>query len=103
MTNLYKSLVRSVIVYGYPVLLTASKTMWNRLQIIQNKALRAALGLPQYTSTEYIHRITNIPKIYDYAKTLLERAVTTAASNNENEYRKLLQDILQQLQTTPNS
>ena len=103
MTNLYKSLVRSVIVYGYPVLLTASKTMWNRLQIIQNKALRAAFGLPHYTSTEYIHRIANIPKIYDYAKTLLERAVTTAASNNENEYRTLLHDILQQLPTIPNN
>ena len=103
MINLYKSLVRSIIVYGYPVLLTADTNIWKRLQIIQNKALRAALGLPRYTSINYLHRITDLPKIADYAKTLLERAITTAASNNENALQTLLQDILQQLPTTSNN
>ncbi|CAF2354438.1 unnamed protein product [Rotaria sp. Silwood2] len=95
MINLYKSLVRTVIVYGYPVLLTTDTKIWDRIQIIQNKALRAALGLPHYTSVDYIHRIANIPKINDYAKTLLQRATSTALSNNDTTYHQALQEILQ--------
>lgn len=62
MVDLYKSLLRTAITYGYPVLLTADNKLWDRIQIIQNKALRAALGLPHYKSVDYIHRIANIPK-----------------------------------------
>jgi hypothetical protein len=63
MINLYKSLVRSVITYGCSILLKADNSIWKRMQILQNKALRAALGLPIYTSTEYIHLKTKIPMI----------------------------------------
>ncbi len=62
MLNLFKSLARSIIIYGFPIRLIANKKIWNRLQIIQNKALRVVLGSPLYTSTEYIHNVTNIPK-----------------------------------------
>ena len=62
MINIFKSIARTIIIYGYPVLLTADQNVWNRIQIIQNKALRAALGLPMYTSVDYIHKISNIAK-----------------------------------------
>ncbi|CAF1073774.1 unnamed protein product [Rotaria magnacalcarata] len=94
MLNLYKSLVRTVIIYGYPVLLSADNKRWDRIQIIQSKALRVALGLPHYTSADYIHRIANIPRIKDYAINLLEKASSTASSNNEMIYHRSLQDIL---------
>jgi hypothetical protein len=72
MINIFKSSARTIIIiYGFPVLLTAKQKVWDRLQIIQNKAIPAALGLPIYTSVEYIHRTSNIPKIKDYAITLL--------------------------------
>ncbi|CAF4462458.1 unnamed protein product [Rotaria magnacalcarata] len=99
MINLYKSLIRTVIIYGYPVLPSADNKIWNRIQIIQNKGLRVALGLPHYTSVDYIHRIASIPIIKDYAVNLLERATSTAASNNEMIYHRSLQDILQASQT----
>ncbi|CAF2145764.1 unnamed protein product [Rotaria magnacalcarata] len=99
MINLYKSLIRTVIIYGYPVLLCADNKIWDRIQIIQNKALRMALGLPHYTSVDYIHRIANIPRIKDYAVNLLERAASTAASSNEMIYHRSLQDILQASRT----
>ena len=44
MINVFKSIVRTVIIYGYTVLLTADQKVWDRLQIMQNKAIRAALG-----------------------------------------------------------
>ncbi|CAF3555825.1 unnamed protein product [Rotaria socialis] len=55
MINLYKSLIRTVITYDYPVLLSADNKIWDRIQIVQNKALRVALGLPHYTSVDSIH------------------------------------------------
>jgi exonuclease III len=97
MMSIFKSLARTVMIYGYPVLLTATGRVWDRLQIIQNRALRAALCLPSYTSVDYIHRITNIPKIKDYATTMLRRSIQTAANNNDNVLHKHLDDILHQL------
>ncbi|CAF4832336.1 unnamed protein product, partial [Rotaria magnacalcarata] len=83
----------------YLVLLSVDNKIWDRIQIIQNKALRVALGLPHYTSVDYIHRIANIPRIKDYAVNLLERSTSTAASNNEMIYHRSLQDILQTSRT----
>jgi exonuclease III len=95
--NIYKSIARTIITYGFPVMLTASDKTWERLQIIQNKAIRAALDLPSYTSVEYIHKISNIPMIKQYALTLLDQAITKAHSNNDNTLETHLKDILNEL------
>ncbi|CAF1503231.1 unnamed protein product [Adineta steineri] len=97
MLNIFKSIARTIIIYGYPILLTANGKIWERLQIMQNKGIRAALGLPMYTSTEYIHKISNIPKIKDYAITLLKQAIQRATSNNDITLKNHLQDILIQI------
>jgi hypothetical protein len=97
MINIFKSIVRTIIIYGYPVLLTADQKVWNRMQIMQNKALRATLGLPIYTSVDYIHKISNVPKIKDYATTLLQKSIQTATSNNDITLKNYLQDIFNQI------
>ena len=97
MLNIFKSLARTIIIDAFPALLTANDKIWERLQIMQNKAIRAALGLPMYTSVEYIHKLSNIPKIKDYATTLLHRSIQTATSNNDITLKNHLQDILQQI------
>jgi len=97
MINIFKSLARPIIIYGYPVLLRAKEKIWDRLQIMQNKALRAALGLPIYTSVEYIHKISNVPKIKDYATTLLQKSIERATSNNDITLKTHLQAIFNQL------
>ena len=97
MLNIFKSIARSIIVYAHPVLLTANDKICDRLQIIQNKAIRAALGLPIYTSVEYIHKISNIPKIKDYAITLLNRSIQTATTNNDNTLKNHPQEILDEI------
>ena len=97
MINIFKSMARTILTYGFPVLLTAKQSVWDRLQILQNKALRAALGLPNYTSVEYIHRQSNIPKIKDYAITLLHSSIQTAIINNDNTLKQHLEDILSQI------
>ena len=97
MINIYKSIIRTVIIYGYPVLLTATDKLWERLQIIQNRAIRATLNLPIYTSVDYIHRITALPKIKQYAITLLNKSIHTSTLNNDITLKKHLDDILLQL------
>ncbi|CAF1648555.1 unnamed protein product [Adineta ricciae] len=81
MINIFKAIARPVMTYGYPILLTANDKVWDRLQIIQNKALHATLGLLLSTSVEYIHRISKIPKIKEYAPSLLHKSINTASSN----------------------
>ncbi|CAF1219910.1 unnamed protein product [Rotaria sordida] len=78
MLTLYKSLVRSVISYGSTILLTAKENIWKRLQTIQNKALKATLGFPIYTSTKYVHSVSNIQEIKAYSTTLFEQSITRA-------------------------
>ncbi|CAF4589729.1 unnamed protein product [Rotaria magnacalcarata] len=95
--NFFKSIARTIIIYGYPVLLTADQNVWNRIQTIQNKALRATLGLPIYTSVDYIHKISNIPKIKDYATTLLKQSIQTATEKNDITSKKHLQGILEKI------
>ena len=97
MINIYKSIIRTVIVYGYPVLLTANDKIWERLQIIQNRAIRAALNLPHYTSVEYIHHISKLPKIKDYAISALAKSIHKSKLNHENPLTKYLDDIQNQL------
>ena len=75
MINLFKSLVRPILTYGSSTLLNAEDKIWNRLQIIQNKALRGALRLPYFTSATYIHKLINMPYIRPYATKLTERAL----------------------------
>ncbi len=97
MINIFKSIVRTIIIYGYPVPLTANQKVWNRMQIIQNKALRAALGLSIYTSVDYTHKISYVPKIKDYATTLLQQCIQTATSNNDITWKTHRQDILNKI------
>jgi hypothetical protein len=97
MLNIFESIARTIIIYSYPVPLTANDKIQDRLQLIQNKAILAVLGLPIYTSVEYIHKISSIPKIKDYAITLLRQSIQTATSNNENTLKTTLLDILYQI------
>lgn len=94
MMNIFKSIVRTVMIYGNAVLLTASNKIWKGLQIIHNKAILAALDLPHYTSTTYTHNSTKLPKIKDYATSLLQKSIHVAINNNDIIHRTNLESIL---------
>ena len=42
MLNIFKSIVRTIIIYGHPVILNADQNIWKRLQVIQNKGIQRA-------------------------------------------------------------
>lgn len=93
MIQLFKALVRTVLTYGYPVLISADKKIWDRLQINQNKGIRAAMGLPPYTSVDFIHEKSNIPRIEEYSKLLLRRSIARAQTQHDEQFKCLLSDI----------
>jgi len=78
MLNLFKSLVRPLLTYGSSVLLQADNKIWQRLDVIHNKALRAALGVPHFTSTTYLRTLISIPPIQSYIEHLTQRALVRA-------------------------
>ncbi|CAF2869712.1 unnamed protein product [Rotaria sp. Silwood2] len=65
MLNIFKSIARTIIIYGYPILLTANDKIWEILQIMQDKAIRAALGLPIYTSNNDVVLQNNLQEIFN--------------------------------------
>lgn len=62
--------MRPVITYASPILNDIAQTHINKLQVFQNKMLRMILNVPWYTSTEYIHHITNMEKIKQFIQKL---------------------------------
>ena len=59
---LFQSLVLSVIEYGFG-LLTLSTAQLNRLEVVQNEAMRAILGCTRDTSAEAMRYLLNFPTI----------------------------------------
>lgn len=53
--KLYNSIVRPIFEYSAMVHITAADCHINKLQILQNAALRCALNIPSYISTEILH------------------------------------------------
>jgi hypothetical protein len=97
MINLYKSLIRTILTYGSHVLLTAKENISERLQVAQNKSIRAALGVPIYTSVDYIHQLVNIPKIKVHATNLLKQAIAGAENYNDKTSEANLKHILSKI------
>ncbi|CAF4095234.1 unnamed protein product [Adineta steineri] len=100
--NEFNRWFRSIITYGCTILLKTDNSIWKRMQILQNKALRAALGLPMYTSTEFIHLRTKIPMIKNYAKEILNKAISRAETYQDNTTTENLKRILSILQYNEN-
>ncbi|CAF1571814.1 unnamed protein product [Adineta steineri] len=74
--------------------------IWNRLKIIQNKSIRAALNVPHFTSTTYIHQITNMPHIRSYITAFTERALIRSHQLEDTVTEKnLISSILEKVVT----
>ena len=78
-TLLYKIALRPIMTYAAPLLSQASSTNRKRLQVAQNKLLRMIQDVPRYTSTQQIHKNSNIEKIDE----LLEKLTTNFTNKYE--------------------
>ena len=71
----YKAFVRPVLETGYIVTADAKKTHLNKLQKVQNYALRIALSLPVYTEIATLHMLGDCDMIEERLKLLKSQAI----------------------------
>jgi hypothetical protein len=78
--QLYLTLIRSAITFGIPTYTFTSKTNLQKLQVVQNKALRAITGAPWFVSNRQLHRELSIQYINEFkqdrTKAIYQKAKT---------------------------
>jgi hypothetical protein len=80
---IYKTLLRSILIYACPVWGYAANTYINKLQTFQNKVLRIITKLPRVTPIVTLHEQTGMPLIRSYI-TKLTRALYLKSAASEN-------------------
>jgi hypothetical protein len=99
LNNLHKSLVRSITTYASTIFLNC-KNYWKTAQIIQNQAIKAALRVPQYTSTRYIHQQLHEPILFDYCSQASIRYLNKAIQHGNSRVLNILQETIKLKNTT---
>lgn len=82
--RIYRTLVRPCITYACPVWSSTCKTNINKLQVIQNKALKYAFQTPFCTNLQKLHRKIGLPRIDAYIYNLSEKFYLHKNPTNKN-------------------
>ena len=82
MIRLYKTYIRPLLEYGSIAFIAAPDEQINRLQIIQNAALRLCLRLPSYIRINLLHEYSSIETVKTRLKELNTKLLHTMARNN---------------------
>ena len=61
--SIYKNMVLPILEYGNVLLVLASEALRKKLQTLQNKALKCALGLDPTTSSKEVHKLAQSDKL----------------------------------------
>ena len=62
--SIYKNMILPILEYGDILLISAKKVARTRLQTLQNKALKCALGLDSLTDTNEVHKLAKLEKLH---------------------------------------
>lgn len=65
---IYRSLIRSLLLYACEVWGNTSKTNIKRVQVLQNKVLRTAVDAPWFIRNQQLHEELAMPTIHEYIK-----------------------------------
>ncbi len=87
---LYKTLIRTALVYGSPFLLHASNSAWRPLVRLERRAIRAALRCMISTPVEALHARSNVPPLRTFYVEAAKKALTRLAVHRN---RRLLQAL----------
>ena len=80
--KLYTSTIRSVFEYSSLCIINAAETHLDKLQMVQNQALRIILGTPAYISIKDLHDCSGIKMINEHLKEFARKrlkAITNAS------------------------
>ena len=79
---IYKTWIRPLFTYANAAWIAVSSKMSNKLQLVQNKALRACLNQPSYSRVTDLHKITKVEPLKQFQQKLADRYIQRAIENN---------------------
>ena len=83
--------IRPLLEYGSSSFIAASKTKLERLQKVQNEAIRCCLRLPRYIRIDLLHEYAGIDRVEERLKKLNTHLLESMARVNED-VKKLVDD-----------
>jgi hypothetical protein len=89
--RLYKIYIRSLFESGSASFIAAPKRELDKMQKIQNAAIRISLHLPAYISIKLLHESSGLPMLFDRLKTLNSRLLNKMCNRSES-IRKLKEE-----------
>lgn len=89
---IYKTIFRSILLYGFPIWKNAAKSNLDVLQKKQNKILKLILGKPFYFPTKYLHELSEINYINEQINKL-EPAFLASCEYSDNPLVKAILDV----------
>ena len=79
----YKSIGRSTLEYGAPIWTpTISQSSWNKLQIVQNQALRTATGSLAMAGSEHVHQECKMLPVKDHCTMVSKQYLAACHQQN---------------------
>jgi hypothetical protein len=85
--NIYNAFVRPIFEYASVAFISASETHFNKIQNIQNAAVKSILQLPSYVSNKLAHDVAAVPFIKDHLKLFTKKSMRVT--------RPLIKDLIQ--------
>ena len=95
LAHLYKSIIRPIFEYSCICTVSAAETHIDKLQLIQNQALRTILKTPQFVSIKDLHDLSAIPCVKDHLISFAQRQLENMKSHSPlieatiNDYEKV--------------
>jgi hypothetical protein len=82
--RLYKMYVLTLLEYGSLAFLATSKSNQEKLQKVQNEALRICLNLPRYIRIDLLHEYAGIDRVEEGMKKLNKRLLESMTASNKD-------------------
>jgi hypothetical protein len=79
--TIYRQIVRPAKMYGSAMWGNVSNTQLQKLQVVQNKFLRAAFNAPWFVRNSQLHREANLPIIREFVHDVARRFFESAAEH----------------------
>ena len=86
---IYKAIVRPIMTYAAPVWGYAAKYHINKMQVVQNKALRISLNAPRWIPVRILHKDTKILRVSAFIKSLSTKFYDSLANHSNPTIKNL--------------
>ena len=82
LATLYKAIIRPIFEYGSICTTTAAECHLEKLQLLQNQALRSILKTPNYVAVKDLHDLSAIPRIKEHLLAFAQKQLGTMKTHS---------------------